>query len=93
MMMTEIDYNLTLASLHAAEHAIREEPYARLPALAGTLAIAIMRFEGLRAEAMLLQKHVGKLRAAIESLPCNCVSDVPCYRCVLIVETETGGKP
>ncbi len=45
----DCDINSTLAELHVAEQAIREEPYDRLPALAGMLAIASMRIEKLKA--------------------------------------------
>jgi hypothetical protein len=40
---------MTLAELSVAEQALREEPYERLPALAGMLAIASMRIEQLKA--------------------------------------------
>jgi len=44
----DCDIKSTLAELHVAEQAIREEPYDRLPALAGMLAIASMRIEQLK---------------------------------------------
>ena len=49
-MSDVIEYNQTLAHLRVAEGAVREEPYSRLPTLAGTLKIAAMQFEQLRDE-------------------------------------------
>lgn len=43
----DCDIRTTLAELSVAEQALREEPYERLPALAGMLAIAAMRIEQL----------------------------------------------
>jgi hypothetical protein len=42
------EIRMTLADLSVAEQALRDEPYARLPALAGMLAIAAMRIEQLK---------------------------------------------
>ena len=42
----------TIASLSVAVHALREEPYERLPYLAGTLAVAVNQMEQLQREAI-----------------------------------------
>ena len=64
-----IDYNVTMADLHVAEAALREEPYPRLPALAGTLAIAAMRFEQLRNESMALRAELKRW----QTTRCQCI--------------------
>lgn len=45
----DVGIRMTLADLSVAEQALRDEPYSRLPALAGMLAIAAMRIEELKA--------------------------------------------
>lgn len=55
MNVSLIDFNMTLADLSVAEHALREEPYQRLPCLAGTMAVTAMRIKQLRQEAMALR--------------------------------------
>ena len=50
-----IEFQMTVASLSVAEHALREEPYERLPYLAGTMAVAQLQMEQLRQEAMALR--------------------------------------
>ena len=44
---TSCELSMTLAGLRTAEAAVRDEPYERLPALAGTLAMAAHRMEVL----------------------------------------------
>lgn len=56
-----IDFQMTVANLSVAEHALREEPYARLPYLAGSLAVAQHQMEQLRQESM-------RLRGAIQDI-------------------------
>lgn len=53
--VTQIEYLMTLANLRTAEAALRDEPYPRLPALAGTLAVAadiLKRLQGELIEAL-----------------------------------------
>lgn len=42
-----LEIQMAIAALRTAEAAIREEPYERLPALAGSLAIAASRLEAM----------------------------------------------
>lgn len=51
-----IDFQMTVANLSVAEHALREEPYERLPYLAGMLQVAHSQMESLRQEAMELKR-------------------------------------
>ena len=55
---TAIELNMTLAGLRTAESALREEPYERQPALAGTLAMAAYRMEVLHERAERLEAVV-----------------------------------
>ena len=54
-----IDFQMTVANLSVAEHALREEPYERLPYLAGTIQVAQSQMESLRQEAMELKRVLG----------------------------------
>ena len=51
-----IDFQMTVANLSVAEHALREEPYERLPYLAGSLSMAAHQMEQLRQEVMGLRR-------------------------------------
>ena len=59
---------ITLAELHVAEHALREEPYERLPCLAGTIAVAQAQIENLRQEVMRLKLFLERVERALEGL-------------------------
>ena len=54
-MVSLIDFQMTVANLSVAEHALREEPYERLPYLAGSLQVALSQMESLRQEAIELR--------------------------------------
>ena len=85
-----IEYNQTMASLHVAEHAVREEPYPRLPVLAGTLAITAMRFKQLRQEAMELRAELTKW----QTTRCRCIktqldeAEMPVKYGVMLVNSD-----
>lgn len=53
---TDVELRMTLAFLKTAEGAVREEPYPRLPALAGSLAVAAHRMELLHERGERLEK-------------------------------------
>lgn len=53
---TDVALRMTLADLKTAESAVRDEPYPRLPALAGSLAIAAHRIELLHERGERLEK-------------------------------------
>ena len=57
---------ITLAELSVAEHALREEPYERLPCLAGTIAVAQSQMERLQQEVKRLLKEKETLRQVAE---------------------------
>jgi hypothetical protein len=57
-----IDFQTTVANLSVAEHALREEPYERLPYLAGTLQVTQSQMECLRQEAMVLKTALFRVR-------------------------------
>jgi hypothetical protein len=57
---------ITLAELSVAEHALREEPYERLPCLAGTIAVAQSQIENFRQESKRLLKEKESLRQVAE---------------------------
>ena len=60
-----IEFQMTVASLSVAEHALREEPYERLPYLAGTMEVAQFQMEQLRQEAMALRSQLERALAII----------------------------
>lgn len=65
--VSDIDVNMTLASLNAAVHALWEEPYQRQPSLSGALQMAALRLETLHKELTELKarcaslSHIGEL--------------------------------
>ena len=59
------EHIMSVASLRVAEQALREEPYGRLPALAGTLAIAAMHLERLSAEMEELRETLRALKKGL----------------------------
>lgn len=63
-----IDFQMTVAALSVAEHALREEPYERLPYLAGTMQVAQSQMESLRQEAM---EYNRVLRVVMEACRLN----------------------
>ena len=60
--VTIIDFQMTVAAVSVAEHALREEPYERLPYLAGTMAVTQSQMECLRQEAMRLRSALQEIR-------------------------------
>lgn len=59
------DLPMTLASLSVAEQALRDEPYERLPFLAGTMAVAQNQIGQLRQENTKLTARVKQLEHVI----------------------------
>ena len=57
-MTTAIEVNMSIAGLRTAGGALRDEPYERLPALAGELLIAAMRLEEMHARIKQLEEFV-----------------------------------
>ena len=57
-----IDFQMTVANLSVAEYALREEPYERLPYLAGTMQVTQSQMETLRQEAMRLRSALLEIR-------------------------------
>jgi len=69
-----IDFQVTIASLSVAEHALREEPYPRLPYLAGMLSVTAEQMERLRQEAMSLRIE----RDRYKRMASEGITDVDC---------------
>lgn len=67
-----IDFQMTVANLSVAEHALREEPYERLPYLAGSLQVAQSQMESLRQEAMELKRMAMDARSEIIRIAAAC---------------------
>lgn len=68
-----IDFQMTVASLSVAEHALREEPYERLPCLAGTMQVAQSQMESLRQEAIAYRQLYDAAKEVL-ALECNRVN-------------------
>lgn len=62
--IADIEINMTLAELHVAIESLREEPYERLPYLAGALAFAAQRIE-------LMRDDIKSMEHAIERVQCR----------------------
>lgn len=60
--VSQIEFQMTVAQLSVAEEALREEPYRRLPCLAGQLAVAGNVLERMRQQAIELKRvlHVAR---------------------------------
>lgn len=67
-----IDFQMTVANLSVAEHALREEPYERLPYLAGSLQVAQSQMESLRQEAMELKRTAMDARSELIRVAAAC---------------------
>ena len=57
-----IDFHVTIANLAVAEDALREEPYERLPYLAGVMQTAQKQMDILRQESMHLKSALLEIR-------------------------------
>ena len=67
-----IDFQMTSADLSVAEHALREEPYERLPYLAGTLQVAQSQMEALRQESLETKRTLLDARSEIIKIAAAC---------------------
>lgn len=67
-----IDFQMTVANLSVAEHALREEPYERLPYLAGTMQVTQSQMESLRQEAMEAKRTLAESRSEMIRIAAAC---------------------
>jgi Mg2+ and Co2+ transporter CorA len=67
-----IDFQMTVANLSVAEHALREQPYERLPYLAGMLQVAQCQMESLRQEAMECKRTAMDARSELLKIAAAC---------------------
>jgi len=66
---TACELTMTLAAMRTAEAALREEPYERLPALAGTLAMAAHRVELMRERGERLESALKRIERWFGEFP------------------------
>ena len=76
--VTQCEITTTLANLSTAAHALREEPYKRIPYLAGIMTVAGYQVECLRQKTIELRTINAKLLWTCKIANSILLADMPC---------------